>query len=212
MYYACGTVSGSTFDWRYVAPCLSDDVAIIRLELPGHGESPRGARDAVTWPAWSVPASAHRGVAEAEGWDAKQPLDVFALAHSLGSPRRRAGDPAAELEQRTSDTRTRCDSWAAGWCRRLGCSRAAIRMIAGATTARRSLLRPVLRSATRGAAVADRAFLWVNMMGFERAPLPRSFWMIGRAAASDYGRVRAIYGRMRDRARRYSSATAPRTS
>lgn len=197
---------GSTFDWRYVAPCLSDDVAIIRLELPGHGESPRGASldaDPTSPNMERALLASIRGVAEAEGWDAKQPLDVFALAHSLGSLEALGlCDPAAELEQRTSDTCTLVRFVGCGLVSPFGLRpHRAIKMIAkrddGETF---PLLRPVLRSAALEVLLSPIVrFLSVNMMGFgARASASELFWMIKRAAASDYGRVRAIYGRMRD--------------
>ena len=196
---------GSTFDWRYVAPCLGPEVAIIRLELPGHGESPRGAAldaDPTSANMEGAVLASIRGVAEAEGWDVKQPLNVFALAHSLGSLEALGlCDPAAELEQRmSSDIPVRF----------VGCGlvspfglrpHRAIKVIAkrddGETF---PLLRPILRSAALEAVLRPIfRFLSVNVMGFGgRASASELFWMIKRAAASDYGRVRAIYGRMRD--------------
>ena len=117
---------GSTFDWRYVAPCLGPEVAIIRLELPGHGESPRGAAldaDPTSANMEGAVLASIRGVAEAEGWDAKQPLNVFALAHSLGSLER-SGCATRPPSSSSGRHRTfRCDSSAVGWCRRSGCGR-----------------------------------------------------------------------------------------
>ncbi|RYG52658.1 alpha/beta fold hydrolase [archaeon] len=34
---------GSTYDWRWFAPALTPHVQVLRLELPGHGESERAA-------------------------------------------------------------------------------------------------------------------------------------------------------------------------
>jgi len=58
-------VPGSTYDWRYIGPCLADlKIPLLRVELPGHGESDRGA--AVSPDPTSIAASLLKIIAKAK--------------------------------------------------------------------------------------------------------------------------------------------------
>ena len=203
---------GSTFDWRYVAPCLSSDIAIIRLELPGHGESPRGAvldADPSSPTMERAVLASIRGIAEAEGMPLtssgapprQPPLELFALAHSIGS----------------LEALGLCDPFAAESAgstaipvRFLGCAlvspfglrpHQAIKVLAkrpdGSTF---WLLRHLVRSQLAEMLLRPLVrFLSARVFGFgSRASASELFWMLKRAAASDYTRVNAIYRAMRD--------------
>ena len=80
---------GSVRDYRWLAPLLAEHVTVVRLDLPGFGESPRAGRRAMST---NERADAVRAAVEALGLG-----PVTLLAHSSGST------PAVALAVRRLD-------------------------------------------------------------------------------------------------------------
>jgi len=77
---------GSTFDWRWMGPGLEPHVRFLRLELPGHGQTPASAAqgDASPEAAASAAWEAVDAILGPLSSDAPQPR-VALLGHSLGT-------------------------------------------------------------------------------------------------------------------------------
>ena len=75
---------GSTFDWRYIAPRLKD-TATLRLELPGHGETPPSLVDVNKPRSQEFERIIERAVAKVEEAEGGAQGEYFVIAHSMGA-------------------------------------------------------------------------------------------------------------------------------
>ena len=75
---------GSTFDWRYVAPALQDTTT-VRLELPGHGETPPSLVNVEEPRSQEFERIIKEAVAKIEEAEGSEQGDYFVMAHSMGA-------------------------------------------------------------------------------------------------------------------------------
>lgn len=175
---------GSTYDWRWLGASLQQRLRLIRLDLPGHGESERGSRGGVTM----APTAAAMAAAVWRVADALPGLDegggpVALLGHSLGADV--VWHMAAQQRDRVAGVAVvnpvglRPHRALRPW----GVVQAVAR---GLDTPLRPLLRPLLRQA------------FVRGLGFpDRVSTDEIEWSHRRAAGRDFDELRGVVGAVR---------------